>query len=287
MDCTTYRYNSSKQKDFYFALFSDLHADSPSFARKAFIADADKYAALGARFLFNGDVFDAILPTDRKRYTRANDSSCEDAQINDRLENVFNLLSPYVDLIDFIGIGNHEASIVKYDHVDLVAFLTVKLNAIRDKKLAPIQRGGYQGFLCLRFSENGKSNSRSYIVYREHGKGGAAPVTKGVINIQRLHTTYVADLYWLGHTHTDIVDKTPWTIYPDRNGNIIRKQKRSVITAGYQGCFEQRNLKKDDDYYRTGYPEENFLIPSGQGSALLHVTAPKSHHELLQAEITS
>jgi len=141
--------------------------------------------------------------------------------------------------------------------------------------------------LCLRFSENGKSNSRSYIVYREHGKGGAAPVTKGTINIQRLHTTFVADLYWLGHSHTDIVDKTPWTIYPDRNGNIIRKQKRSVITAGYQGCFEQRDLKKDNDYYRASFPEEKFLIPSGQGSALLHIATSRSHSDLLQAEITS
>jgi hypothetical protein len=288
MDFTEYRYYSKNKPDFYFALFSDLHADSSTFQRAAFKRDADKYAALGARFLFNGDLFDAILPSDRKRYTRGNDAFTEDAQINQRIKFVYDLLLPYVDLIDFIGIGNHEASIVKYSGADLVAFLVRDLNLARDKKLPPIQRGGYQGFLRLIFSDSPKLNEhiRIYDIYREHGKGGAAPVTKGTINIQRLHTTYLADLYWLGHSHTDITDKTAWTVYPDRSGKIVRKRKRSVITAGYQGSFEQRNLT-EGEYYRNGFPEEKFLIPSGEGSALLHIRVPSKNGAPLEPELTN
>lgn len=289
MDYTEYRHDCRKKTDFHFGLFSDLHADSPTFQRKAFIADADRHTAIGARLLFNGDIFDAILPTDRKRYTAGNDQFQVDAQVNARIKHVFAILAPYVNSIDFLGMGNHEASIVKYAGADLLAFLVHDLNAIRDPKLPPIQRGGYQGFLRLNFSDSptGKTHSREYLIYREHGKGGAAPVTKGTINIQRLHTTYIADLYWLGHSHTDIYDKTAWTVYPDRAGRIIRKRKRSVITAGYQGGFEQRDLKTDDDYYQSSFPEEKFLIPSGEGSALLHIHCPRCHNSPLEAEVTS
>ena len=87
MDYTEYSVKVAEKNDFYYALFSDLHVDAPSFAKSLFIADAEKYKALGARFLFNGDIFDAILPTDRKRYSRGNDEVNEDAQINAKLSN--------------------------------------------------------------------------------------------------------------------------------------------------------------------------------------------------------
>lgn len=286
MDYTEYRFDTEKKKEFDFALFSDLHADSDTFAADNFKADADKYKAKGARFLINGDLFDAILPTDRKRYTRGNDGFDDDAQINSRLEYMVKLLTPYVDNIDFIGIGNHEASIVKYDHVDLVKMLCRELSHRRDKTLPPIQRGGYQGFLRLHFRNHDGKIIRSFDIYREHGKGGAAPVTKGTINIQRLHTTFVADMYWLGHTHTSIVDQTPWTIYPNKSGTIIKRRKMTIITAGYQDSFIQRNLSENDSY-RNAYPEERFLLPGGIGSALLHISVPGDCTAPLKAEVTS
>lgn len=275
MDYTEYSFDYSEKREFYFALMSDLHIDSPSFAKSLFVSDMERYKSIGARVLINGDVFDGILPTDRKRYTRGNDEIDEDAQINARIDYAIKILSPYVDIIDFIGIGNHEASIVKYDHCDLVKMLVRELSLIRDKSLPPIQRGSYQGFLRIWFRDNGQA-VRQYVIYRDHGKGGSSPVTKGIINIQRLHTTYLADLYWLGHSHTSITDATPWTIYPDSSGKIIKKRKRSVITAGYQDCFTQRNLNSDT-LYRNSFPEEKFLAPTGLGSALLRLTVPARH----------
>jgi hypothetical protein len=287
MDYQEMRYDSDKEKDYSFALFSDLHADSDTFDKTQFVKDAEKYRALGAQFLFNGDLFDAILPTDRKRYTRGNDGFDDDAQINARLDHVLELLTPYADSIAFIGIGNHEASIVKYDHVDLVKMLVRELTLKRDRKLPPIKRGGYQGFIRLRFVGRGGKDTRSFDIYREHGKGGAAPVTKGTINIQRLHTTFVADLYWLGHTHTQIIDQTPWTIYPNAMGRIIRKRKRSIITGGYQDSFIQRDMGEKDSY-RNAYPEERFLTPGGMGCALLRLKVPSTSHDIdMEAEITS
>ena len=274
MDYTEYSVKVTEKNDFYYALFSDLHVDAPTFAKGLFISDAEKYKALGARFLFNGDIFDAILPTDRKRYSRGNDEVNEDAQINARVDIVAKLLKPYVDYIDFIGIGNHEVSAVKYDSVDLIKMLVAELSKYRDPKLPPIQRGSYQGFLRIWFRTDSGA-TRQYVIYREHGKGGNSPVTKGTIGIQRLHTTFLADLYWVGHSHNDLTDKA-WTIFPDTSGKIVKRRKRSVITGGYNEGFVQRNLK-DDMYYRSAFPEEKFLIPTSLGSALLHITVPKCH----------
>lgn len=286
MDYTEYRCDYSDNQDFYFGLFSDLHLDAPSFAFNAFKYDADKYQSKGARFFFNGDVFDGILPTDHKRYSRGDDQFDEDAQINARIDHAVKILKPYVNNIDFIGIGNHEASLVKYDHVDMVKLLVSELARLRDQALPPIQRGGYQGFLRLWFSDKGQA-TRQYVIYRDHGKGGASPVTKGTIPLQRLHTTYVADLFWLGHTHTDLTDKSAWTIYPDNSGKIIKKHKRSVITAGYNEGFRQRDLT-GDMCYRNSFPEEKFLAPTGIGSALLHIEVPKRHDASgVIAEITN
>ena len=287
MDYTEYSEVYGEKTDFYYALFSDLHADAPSFARKEFIADANKYKEKGARFWFNGDVFDMIVSTDRKRYSRASDQFDEDAQVNARIDFVTTLLTPYVNDIDFIGIGNHEVSAVKYDGVDLIKMLVANLNRIRDPKLPPIQRGSYQGFLRLWFRDKTGKRTKQYVVYREHGKGGASPVTKGTIGIQRLHTTYQADLYWVGHSHNDLTDKGAWSIYPDVSGKIVQKRKRSVITGGYNQGFIQRNLGVND-YYRSGFPEEKFLVPTSIGSALLHLSVPRTHMTSeVEAEIIS
>jgi hypothetical protein len=60
----------------------------------------------------------------------------------------------------------------------------------------------------------------------------------------------------------------------------------TVITAGYQDSFIQRNLT-DGECYRNAYPEERFLLPGGIGSALLHINVPGASNEMIQAEITS
>jgi hypothetical protein len=285
VDYTEFSFDYSEKNDFDFALLSDLHLDSPTFAKADFVADANKYQARGARFLINGDVFDAILPTDRKRYTRANDGFNEDAQINARLDFAVNLLKPYVNSIDFIGIGNHEASITKYDHCDMIKLLVSELARYRDPSLPAIRRGSYQGFIRLWFRA-GNGATRQYIIYREHGKGGNSPVTKSTISLNRLNTVFIANLYWLGHSHGNLTS-SGWNIYPDNSGKIIQEKTREVVTAGYQKGFEQRDLT-DDVLYRNSFPEEKFLVPTGIGAALLHINVPKSHGTTeLNAEITS
>lgn len=284
MDYTEYYFDYSKQKQFYFALFSDLHIDSKHFARAMFQKDIGQAVAQGARVLINGDVFDAIIPSDRKRYVRSGDVTSEDAQVNARIEIALKELKPWADNIDFIGFGNHEATMVKFNGIDLIEMLVRRLQEYRNPELPPIQRGSYQGFLRIWFRDT-TGATRQFVIYREHGKGGSSPVTRGTINIQRLHTTYIADLYWLGHSHTDVVDRSAWTIYPDGAGRIQRRRKLSVITAGYNEGFVQRNLR-GKGLYQSEFPEEKFLAPTGLGFAMLKLTLSASHQNTeVKAEI--
>jgi hypothetical protein len=168
----------------------------------------------------------------------------------------------------------------------LIKLLVDRLNAVRDPQLPPIQRGGYQGFLRFWFRAEHGEHTYQYVLYREHGKGGASPVTHGVINFSRLFTTFLADCYWLGHVHASVVDTTGWTIAPDRGGTIRKTRKLAVITAGYNEGFVQRNLHHDRAY-QVSFPEEQFLVPTGLGSALLHIVVPRAHNEDLVAELVT
>jgi hypothetical protein len=249
---------------------SDIHGDSPGHDKALFTRDMDKLAAENARILFNGDVFDAIMPTDRKRYSRSGDKMEQDAQINERVDFIAEKLKPYADFIDYLGYGNHEVTVIKYNNVDPMAMLQRELNKSRSPKLYPIQRGGYCGFIYLHFHRNGDRVKRQ-IIYRTHGVGGNAPVTKGIISLNRLYGTYDSDIYWIGHSHTSVIDPaSQWAIGVSPQGNLYRKNKIGIITPGYQRNFDEEEYG-DSNYYKLDFPQERFLAPTGIGYGRLEV----------------
>jgi UDP-2,3-diacylglucosamine pyrophosphatase LpxH len=111
-------FDYTAQKMFIFGLMSDIHLDAKGHDKSQFDSDMSSLCGENARMTFNGDTFDAILPTDRKRYSRSGDISKHDAQINDKVNYAFNRLRPYSDHIDYFGYGNHEISVIKYNNVD-------------------------------------------------------------------------------------------------------------------------------------------------------------------------
>jgi len=271
MDVSRFDYEYSDRKDFHFALMSDIHMDSPGFDKARFTADMDNTANKGGKAFFNGDLVDAIFPTDRKRYARSANANAEDAQINGLAQSIAEQLAPYADIIDYIGIGNHEVSIVKFNNLDIIALIVMLLNQKRSKKIPPIKRGGYVGFINLVFSRKGDA-VRRYVIYRDHGKGGNSPVTKGTIGLNRLYGTYDADVYWLGHSHQSILDSTSqWSIGVTPQGKLYQKNKVGIITPGYSVNFGEREYNNDSDYYRLNFPEERFYAPTGIGYGQLDI----------------
>lgn len=270
MNIAKLSYDYSAIRRYTFGLMSDVHIDSPGHDRERFTRDMDRLASESATVLFNGDIFDAIMPGDRKRYSRAGDAMSQDAQVNERVDYAFSRLKPYADIIGYLGYGNHETSVVKYNNSDPIVMLQRELNGARSKSLPPIQRGGYVGFIYLHFHRKGDGVKR-HVIYRDHGKGGNSPVTKGIIGLQRLYTTYDADTIWLGHSHTSIIDNaSQWAIGVSPQGKLYKAQKVGIITPGYQRNFEEQSYD-DGQYYKLNFPEERFYAPTGLGYGRLEI----------------
>lgn len=223
-------------KTFKLALFSDLHLDSPDCDIETLKKHLDFCKKEGRFILMGGDEFDAILHTDKKRYTPSRGNDNRDDQINKKLEIAIGLLQPYADNILFIGRGNHEESILKYSGVDMIDLLVKELN--HWKHNGQIVKGNYQNFIRFNWvkSFNGPSmkSMQHYDIYQNHGGGAAANVTKGMIDFNRIVTGTMADLIFIGHKHNSIMDYSAPIMYVDQNGEIKLKNRQCIQTPSYQ-----------------------------------------------------
>jgi hypothetical protein len=244
--------------------FSDLHLDSPDHDREALVSDLDYAVSLKARIFIIGDLFTLILPAD-KRSSGKHRRSRVDALVDVIVEEGFEVLRPYADYIDMMGEGNHEVSALQHYYTDAVNRLRAKLQDVRSKRLPSIKHGGYTGFILMRFKGENHRSGREVIWYH-HGKGGSAPVTRGMIDLSRVIGGNRADVYWIGHKHTNAGD-IPRVRELDQAGNVVLKNVITMVTAGYEGACHS------EEYERSGYVsdwgEETFYAPQSQGAAFI------------------
>jgi predicted phosphodiesterase len=189
--------------DVLLCLMSDLHIGGLHIDYALIEKELATAKKRGAKILINGDVFDAIMPGDRKRY-RANNLhprmfSAGDDMLGESIRWAYEILEPYKDDIIMIGDGNHDDSVARYHHIEPVKQLVVMLNGGTGK----IQYGGYHGFIHIQMRPYAEaSRVGHYIIHYHHGSGGAAPVTKGAITFSRAAMWIEgADAIWRGHTH--------------------------------------------------------------------------------------
>lgn len=95
------------QKPLKLAFMSDWHADSPDCDLVSLKRDLAICKKEGRHIILGGDLFDAIIHTDKKRFTPSRNCDNRDDQINAKLEILFSLTKDYADNIIFIGRGNH------------------------------------------------------------------------------------------------------------------------------------------------------------------------------------
>lgn len=224
--------------------------------------------AVGARILVNGDVFDAILPKDMKRYdprvlhprlhNRAN-------VLNEAVQMAYELLSPYAQNIDLIGLGNHETAVERHHAFDPVSALIDRLNGLDGAKIV---HGDYCGWYVRQF-RTGSRGTYTLKLYYHHGMGGAAPVTKGLIDMNRM-LTYVegADVIWIGHKHNRLaVDNVVMGITSQmapRFRNVLWVQ-----TGAYQRNFPLHDGDTRDRPY--SWAQDKGFAPQPHGGTLLTV----------------
>jgi hypothetical protein len=265
------RFDTTQKAEFPFAFFSDIHIDSANHAGKQFAYDIQEAVDRQCRIYIGGDLGELILPGDHKRYSKGRDIIEPDAALNMIQEMYFDTLRPYVDFIDWIGWGNHEDSALKYNNYDVIRGVITLLNHERAKDLPPIHHGGYKSYIRWRFSHGENRNTKTIDVLHFHGKGGSSPVTKGMIDVNRLRAYYDADVYWLGHKHTNIADPDV-KVTLAQNDQIRKKQCIAFFTAGYQEPFKQ------EDYNKHGYTrnfEDTQLGGTTTGFAMLDVRIRK------------
>ncbi len=256
----------SKVKEFGYAFFSDLHLDAHDHNRPKLVRDLDLAAKHKCRMYFNGDVFDLILPGDQKRYVRGNDIVDSQAAINQIVEQAVQLFKPYVNLIDGIGVGNHESTIIKHHSVDPIHWLVKELNNLRDKSLPPILHMGYTGYIIHRYHINEK-RVRTQKIWYHHGVGGASPSTKGMGTFVKAVYAHDADVYWMGHLHSAAIDPGIERVYLNDKWEPVVKTARGFYTAGYKGGHLHKQVGQYG--YSPDYSTEKFINHSSCGMVFM------------------
>lgn len=265
---------SKKRRAVGLRLMSDLHLGAAHVDYKLIQRELDDALANNDRILINGDLLDMILPKDAKRYqptcphpriAKRND------QVNAAVEWAVELLSPVAHLIDMLGLGNHETAVTRWHSVDPTLLVLYELEKVSRQREPGhiIHYGGYTGFVDYRISnESSGSSSFRWVLYYHHGSGGAAPVTKGLIDFARKDVWVDADMMWLGHKHNRLVVTVEKVRCPEKGDDVEVRNVHHVMTGAYFNTYvgqNQASVKKHGRH--SNYAADAGLAPGGKGGA--------------------
>lgn len=187
----SYRYNDV----FTVKPLFDVHLGNRACDERAFkeyLANSDE----ATYFLGGGDLMDAVIVSDAKRYRKTTDQAPDDDIVDYQVERAAAILSPYADRILGLGAGNHEDVIVSRASTDMTRRLCDKLR---------VPYLGYSGLYRLQFRENDGRGRTVDIRYHHGWAGGRTPGgqltsnTKDVLN-------WDADVFLYGHGHKFLTD---------------------------------------------------------------------------------
>lgn len=269
-----------------FTLISDLHVGARNVDYELIKSELEEAKKNRDRILINGDIFDMILVGDRKRFRAdvLHPKLAGKADIVDRaVDWAVDLLSPYIDQIDMVGIGNHEEAVAKYHSVDVTKMLISLLRRKRRSKAHVIHYGGYTGFVDYRFRHSGAKNydtrnqkGRRFVVYYHHGTGGGAPITKGMIDFSRKMWVTGADLIWHGHKHTRVTSSVQTVGCPLTGDEPVIRDVRQVQTGAYFDTYCGQTQESVEEHGRiANYAADAALSPQSKGG--VRVTLEFSH----------
>lgn len=236
--------NSEVGQPHYRLLCSDYHLGSSNANHDLIVSDLATIKRWGGKAIINGDVFDAICPTD-KRY----DAGVLHPSLHGKKDLAkaivdlgFDLLQPYKDVIDIMGIGNHEEAWIKYNHGDPVRALIERLNADG----ASIVHGGFWGYIHTKFIIKGVRARPLHRTLYLHGTGGDSPVTKGTIDFNRKGRNWGYDCITFGHKHND-VDVIEAIAEVTEDGIYRERRQLQLQTASYYRNYRQLKAGEELD----------------------------------------
>ena len=247
-------------------LMSDLHIGSSQTDYERIKEDLKVALDRGDRVLLGGDVFDLLLPSDRKRYQPArlhgrlrgrNDI------VNASVDWAEEILSPYAGIIDAVGHGNHESAALAHHSIDAVGQLCQRLGVAA----AAPQQAGYTAYLRYPVKGPKRKVADAYTIWYTHGAGRAKTAAEALKFLLGRTSCFQADAYWCGHFHARATC-CEVGVRLDADGNLRRRDVRCVVSGGYvspYGPQDQESVRKSG--LRGNYASDGALLPHGLGSA--------------------
>lgn len=193
---TNYRAISYRLGDkFTIKPIADVHLGNAACDERAFkeyLRDSDE----STYFLGIGDLMDAVIVSDAKRYRKGIDAADSEDIIDHQVQRAAAFLSPYSERILGLGTGNHEDNILTRCSTDMTR---------RVCRLLGVPYLGYSGLYRLRFSEGG---NRTRTVDIRYHHGWAAGRTQGgqLTSNAKDVMHWDADVFFYGHGHKMLTD---------------------------------------------------------------------------------
>ena len=247
-----------------FLLRSDAHHDAVHSDQELEEKHLREALDRGAWICDIGDLFDCMQGRYDKRADR--ESLREEYRTGPYLDRLVEVAEkryrPFAQRWLLMSPGNHETSVAKHNDTHL----TERLYALLKPNAPLLQLGTYAGFLRIRISDGGYRIG-NYTIAWHHGHGGSAPVTRGVIQTNRMAIAYPdADLVWSGHTHTDF---------------YLSIARIRINASDATGRDEQIHLRspgyKDDVSSGEGWAVEKGFMPQSKGAWWLRLWIERTH----------
>ena len=248
----------SVEKTQWFLLRSDAHHDSTACDQDMelrHLLEAEKRDAL---ICDAGDLFDCMQGRFDKRADRSHlrEEYQHGPYLNRLVDVGYERYARFAPRWLHMSPGNHETAIAKHNDFDLTQQLYARL-----KPTAPLLNlGTYQGYIRIQVFRGGRP-SGSVVIGYHHGFGGSAPVTRGVIQSNRMAISYPdAHIVWSGHTHTEYylsIARQRLTHY----NSVARDEQIHIRSPGY----------KEDTGGGSGWAVEKGFMPQSMGAWWLGV----------------
>ena len=215
---------------------SDEHWDHPKCKLDLLKEHHNEAAERGAAIIKAGDTFCAMQgkgdPRGDKESVRAEHWGGNYLDL--LVKTAADWYAPWKENIKVIGLGNHETSVYKHHETCLIERLC---QSLRDKG-GETRKGGYSGWVRMMMARG--AQTCSYRAFYHHGSGGGGPVTKGLIDFNRMAEYVDADALISGHVHWK--NTTPVERISLNDASVIHRGEMQYVRCGtYKDEFEDGN----------------------------------------------
>lgn len=271
MEILKYRIPYRSRTDVFKIYFvADQHIGSAGCDKEKILADIDiiKNDPM-AYWIQGGDSIDAVVLTDTKRFDpRALTVSRLDDIVMEEADEWLEMYAPIANRCIGILDGNHEESIRKNYHIDIVRYLCKNMctNYLGDVSFIKLLFERKKGNLTE--GNGSKSDVSSIDIFAAHGNisgGGGRKVNK----LEDLMSKFTADVYMLAHGHEKVTrSATKLSLNHSGELRLVQRKTVSFMTGSYLRTY-QVGCK--------GYGEKSLYSPSDLGMVGFYVK-PNTHN---------